>query len=56
MNQTRKQDKAERQKDIFTNRYVIIGVILASLLMPLLMGCGVKGDLKRPATAQSQGK
>lgn len=46
----------QKDKDIFTNRYVIIGVIIASLLMPLLMGCGVKGDLKRPHTENSQGK
>ena len=38
----------EDNRDIFNTKWVILGVILASLLMPLLVGCGVKGDLKHP--------
>lgn len=35
----------EQPKDMFATRWVVFGVVLLSLLMPL--GCGVKGDLKR---------
>lgn len=38
----------ERDKDIFNTKWVILGVVIASLLIPLLSGCGVKGDLKHP--------
>ncbi len=41
--------------DIFNTKWVIIGVIVAALLIPLLSGCGVKGDLKHPkATAENR--
>lgn len=36
------------KRDIFNTKWVIFGVIVASLLIPLLGGCGVKGDLKHP--------
>jgi predicted small lipoprotein YifL len=38
----------EKEKDIFNTKWVIFAVIVASLLIPLLTGCGVKGDLKHP--------
>jgi predicted small lipoprotein YifL len=38
------------EKDIFNTKWVIAGVIIAALLIPLLSGCGVKGDLKHPKT------
>lgn len=45
----------EKEKDIFNTRWVILGVVAASLLIPLLTGCGVKGDLRRePSKAAGQ--
>lgn len=40
------------EKDIFATRWVVFGVVLLSLLMPL--GCGVKGDLKRKPAEKTQ--
>ena len=36
------------EKDIFNTRWVIIGVVVASLVMPILSSCGTKGNLKHP--------
>ena len=38
----------EEQRDIFNTKWVIIGVIVASLIMPFISACGVKGNLKHP--------
>lgn len=38
------------EQDIFAKRWLVAAVVVLSLLMPLLMGCGVKGDLKRKAS------
>jgi hypothetical protein len=46
--------KPTDEKDIFNTKWVIIGVIVASLTMPILSSCGVKGDLKHPK--QTSGK
>lgn len=36
------------EKDIFNTRWVIIGVIVTSLVMPIVSSCGVKGELHHP--------
>ncbi len=38
--------------DMFTNRWVIIAVIIASLVIPLVTSCGISGDLYREDTPQ----
>jgi len=42
------------EKDIFNTKWVIFAVVIASLLIPLLSGCGVKGDLKHPKQGSEQ--
>lgn len=44
----------EKEKDIFNTKWVIFAVIVASLLIPLLSGCGVKGDLKQHKQSSEQ--
>ena len=46
--------KTTDERDIFNNKWVIIGVVIVSLVMPILSSCGVKGDLKHPK--QTSGK
>ena len=36
------------ERDIFNTKWVIIGVVVVSLVMPIVSSCGVKGDLKHP--------
>ena len=36
------------EKDIFNTKWVIMGVIVVSLVMPIVSSCGVKGDLHHP--------